>query len=46
MRKDHHIGLIVRTENRERVLQLLDHYAERIRNEFHASVPPKERATS
>lgn len=46
MRKDHHIGLIVRTDSRKRVLELLEQYTERIRNDFHASVPPKERATS
>lgn len=46
MRKDHHIGLILRTESRARILELLDQYTERIRNDFHASVPPKEKATS
>lgn len=46
MRKDHHIGLIVSAETRGRVLQLLDQYTERIRSDFHASVPPKQKATS
>ncbi len=39
LNKGHHIGLIVRSGSRERVLELLDQYAERIRHDFHASAP-------
>ncbi len=45
LRKDHHIGMIVRSDSRERVLQLLDQYAQRIARDFHAAAPPKEKAT-
>ncbi len=39
----YHIGLIVRSPKRERVLELLDDYAHRIQRDYHASapVPPK-----
>lgn len=36
---DHHIGLIMKSKKRERILELLDQYAERIRHEYHASAP-------
>lgn len=39
MNKPWHIGLIVAADTRERVLELLDHYTQRIGNEFHASAP-------
>jgi len=39
MDKAWHIGLIVVSESSERVLALLDHYTNRIANEFHASLP-------
>jgi len=42
MEKDHHIGLIVASKDRKRVRQLLDNYCDRVRNEFHASMPAKE----
>jgi hypothetical protein len=40
---EHHIGLIVKSKKRERVLELLDDYAERIRKDFHASAPAPDR---
>jgi len=43
MKKDHHIGLILVSKNRDKNLQLLDKYAERVKNEFHASLPAKEK---
>ncbi len=46
VRKDHHIGMILKAEHRERIQALLDQYADRIRNDFHASAPPKEHATN
>ena len=44
--KSHHIGLIVQSSNRERVLQLLDDYANRIGNDFHASAPAPDKPTA
>ena len=45
LNKDYHIGMIVRSGRRERVLELLDQYAERIHRDFHASAPvPKKPA--
>ena len=44
--KKHHIGLIVRSESQERVMELLDQYADRIKNEFHASLPAQDRPTN
>jgi len=45
MNKDWHIGLIVQSDNSERVLELLAQYTDRIKNEFHASLPPPNKAT-
>jgi hypothetical protein len=44
MDKDYHISLIVKSKNRQSVLELLDKYAGKIREEFHAAMPmEKER---
>jgi hypothetical protein len=43
LRKDHHIGLIVRSPSHERVIQLLDQYAWKIGDDFHASAPAPDR---
>jgi hypothetical protein len=43
MNKSWHIGLIVVSESSERVLELLDHYTQRIANEFHASSPAPDK---
>lgn len=40
---DHHIGLIVQSKKRERVLELLDDYARRIRDDYHASAPAPDK---
>ncbi len=45
LRKDHHIGMIVRASTRQRVLELLEAYAQRIAQDFHAAAPPKDKAT-
>jgi hypothetical protein len=37
--KVHHIGFIVVSDKRERVLELLDDYAKRIGADFHAEMP-------
>lgn len=42
MNKPWHIGLIVSSTSRERVLELLDNYTKRIGEEFHASLPAPE----
>ncbi|MCB9276762.1 MAG: ATPase [Lewinellaceae bacterium] len=39
LNKAHHIGLIVKSQSRERILELLDNYAQRIGQDFHASAP-------
>ncbi|MFT4849418.1 MAG: hypothetical protein ACI83B_001960, partial [Sediminicola sp.] len=39
-----HIGLIVVSDSRERVLELLDTYTKRISNEFHASLPAPDKS--
>ncbi len=43
LRKKHHLGLIVRSTNHQRVGELLHTYSERVRNDYHASAPPRER---
>lgn len=40
---DHHIGLIVKSTKRERVLALLDDYMQRIHRDYHASAPAPEK---
>lgn len=37
LQKDYHVGLIVKSSRQERVLELLDDYANRIYRDFHAS---------
>ena len=43
---DHHVGLIVQSKKRERVLELLDDYAERVQRDYHASAPTPNRPTN
>lgn len=45
VRKRHHAGLIVASENANRVRELVASYATRFYQDFHASAPPPERAT-
>jgi biotin carboxylase len=44
VRKRHHVGLVVRAAEHERVLALLDDYARRFQHDFSAVAPPPERA--
>jgi D-ala D-ala ligase C-terminus len=44
--KEHHIGLIVQSPKRERVLALLDDYAARVARDYHASAPAPDKPTS
>jgi len=39
--KSWHIGLIVQSKKRERVHELLDQYARKVQEEFHAAMPSK-----
>lgn len=46
MNKHHHVGLIVKSPDAERVQQLLAQYAARFQNDFFATQPPAARALS
>ena len=43
MNKRHHVGMIVRSPNRDRVKELLDRYVERVRKDFYSSEPAREK---
>ena len=43
--KEFHIGMIVQDKKRDRVLELLDNYAERVAADFHAAAPAKDTAS-
>ena len=43
MSKDYHAGLIVRSPDEERVLELLNAYVPRVKQDFHAAAPPLEK---
>jgi hypothetical protein len=45
VRKRHHAGLIVAAPDEPRVRELVEGYATRFYQDFHASAPPPERAT-
>ena len=45
LEKAYHIGMIVRSENPQRVHELLDNYAAHIARDFHASLPSAPRPT-
>ncbi len=42
--KAQHVGMIVASESRERVAQLLEDYAARVARDFHASAPPPDKS--
>ncbi len=44
MPDEYHVGCVVRSQDRERVLTLLETYTERIRNDFHASAPAPDKS--
>ena len=46
MKKHHHAGLIVRSDNSERVRELLEEYASEFANRFLASMPPPDKPTA
>lgn len=39
LEKDHHIGMILKSNDRERIISLLDSYAETVFRDYHASAP-------
>jgi hypothetical protein len=43
---DHHIGLIVASSNRERVIQLLENYVKEIGENYHASAPIQDKPSN
>ena len=46
MNKPWHIGLIVASDSKDRVLELLDQYTRRISEEFHASLPARDKTVN
>jgi len=46
MKKQHHVGLIVKSPSRERVAELLAQYVERVKTDFAAVAPPREKPAS
>lgn len=45
MEDEYHVGCVVRSKDRGRVLELLDSYAELIRTDYHASAPSPDKPT-
>lgn len=43
MEKKHHVGFILKSQSYERVQYLMDQYVERVREDFLAVAPPRER---
>ena len=43
MHKRHHVGFIVKSPSYDRVGHLLDAYAQRVRNEYHATAPVRDK---
>jgi biotin carboxylase len=46
IKKHHHAGLVLRSDNPERVQSLLENYAQRFAEEFLAVEPPREKPTA
>jgi len=46
MKKAQHVGLIVKSPSRERVAELLAQYVERVKTDFAAVAPPREKPAS
>ncbi|MEM9835929.1 MAG: ATPase [Bacteroidota bacterium] len=43
--KPQHVGMIVQSKSEDRILSLLDNYAERVARDFHASAPVPDKST-
>jgi biotin carboxylase len=46
MQKEHHVGLILRSSDSARIEQLTHDYAQRFKQDFFASQPPRDKPTS
>jgi biotin carboxylase len=46
MRLPHHVGMIMKSANRERVAELLDQYVERVKVDFASVEPPRSKPTN
>jgi len=46
IRKHHHAGLIVQSQNPQRVIQLLEDYSQAFANQFLATLPPPDKPTA
>ncbi|HVP55635.1 MAG TPA: ATP-grasp domain-containing protein [Candidatus Eisenbacteria bacterium] len=46
MKKEHHVGLILRSQDPSRIEQLIRDYAQRFKQDFFASQPPREKPSS
>ena len=44
--KEHHVGLIVRSQDSARIDELIRNYAQRFKHDFFASAPPRDKPTS
>jgi D-ala D-ala ligase C-terminus len=45
MNEEYHIGLVIKSESRERIIEILDDYAQKILKNFHASAPIRSKPT-
>lgn len=46
LHKKHHLGFVLQSEDRHRILQLLNEYADTVARDFHASAPPPEKLSN
>jgi hypothetical protein len=44
--KEHHVGLIVRSRDPARIDELIRNYAQRFKQDFFASQPPRDKPSS
>lgn len=45
MNEEYHVGLIVQSHSRERIMELMDKYAQMIQQSYHASAPAQDKPT-
>jgi biotin carboxylase len=46
MQRPHHVGMILKSESRSRVTELLDQYVERVKTDFATVAPPRDKPTN
>jgi hypothetical protein len=46
MNEKHHVGMVMRSENKERVADLLNTYADVVHRNFHASAPIRDKPSA